>query len=108
MFILQYKVSTTAIDLVVVFALFVFMLVLLCFCVATVFWWIKIYTEYAEQGLCNGQVSVRPSVCPVDRQQQQSRMNLLADWPKYSIRFLANIVEVFASEYQKFTDYLLI
>jgi len=37
MFILQYKVSTTVIDLVVVFALFVFMLVLLCFCVATVF-----------------------------------------------------------------------
>jgi len=32
-----YQVSTTAIDLVVVFALFVFMLVLLCFCVATVF-----------------------------------------------------------------------
>jgi len=29
-------VSTTVIDLVVVFALFVFMLVLLCFCVATV------------------------------------------------------------------------
>jgi len=36
MFILQYKMSTTLIDLVVVFALFVFMLVLLCFCVATV------------------------------------------------------------------------
>jgi len=32
-----YQVSTTVIDLVVVFALFVFMLVLLCFCVATVF-----------------------------------------------------------------------
>ena len=37
MFILQYKVSTTVIDLFVVFALFVFMLVLLCFCVATGF-----------------------------------------------------------------------
>jgi len=30
-------VSATVIDLVVVFAFFVFMLVLLCFCVATVF-----------------------------------------------------------------------
>ena len=30
-FILQYKVSTTMMDLVVVFALFVFMLALLCF-----------------------------------------------------------------------------
>jgi len=37
MFILQYKVSTTVIDLVVVFALFVCMLVPLCFCVAAVF-----------------------------------------------------------------------
>jgi len=37
MFILQYKVSTTVIDLVVVFALFVSMLVLLRFCVAAVF-----------------------------------------------------------------------
>jgi len=37
LFILQYKVSTTMMDLVVVFALFVFMLVLLCFYVATVF-----------------------------------------------------------------------
>jgi len=35
--ILQYQVSTTVIDLIVVFALFVFMLALLCFCVATVF-----------------------------------------------------------------------
>jgi len=35
--ILQYQVSTTVMDLVVVFALFVFMLALLCFCVATVF-----------------------------------------------------------------------
>jgi len=42
--ILQYQVSTTVMDLVVVFALFVFMLALLCFCVATVFFpWIKIY-----------------------------------------------------------------
>ena len=32
-----YEVSTTVIDLVVVFALFVFMLALLCFCVAAVF-----------------------------------------------------------------------
>jgi len=37
LFILQYKVSTTVIDSVVVFALFVFRLVLLCFCVAAVF-----------------------------------------------------------------------
>jgi len=37
MFILQYKVLTSVIDLVVAFALFVFKLVLLCFCVATVF-----------------------------------------------------------------------
>jgi len=37
LFILQYQVSTTVMDLVVVFALFVFMLVLLCFCVATNF-----------------------------------------------------------------------
>jgi len=35
--ILQYQVSTTVMDLVVVFALFVFMLALLCSCVATVF-----------------------------------------------------------------------
>jgi len=35
--ILQYQVSTTVMDLVVVFALFVFMLALLCFCVADVF-----------------------------------------------------------------------
>jgi len=37
LFILQYKVSPTVMDLVVVFALIVFMLVLLCFCVAAVF-----------------------------------------------------------------------
>jgi len=37
MFVLQYKLSTTVIDLVVVFALLVSMLVLLCFCVAAVF-----------------------------------------------------------------------
>ena len=43
MFILQYKVSTTVIDLIVVFALLVFMLVRLRFCVAAVFRWIKIY-----------------------------------------------------------------
>jgi len=36
-------VSTTVIDLVADFALFVFMLVPLCFCVATVFRRIKIY-----------------------------------------------------------------
>jgi len=35
--ILQYHVSTTVMDLVVVFALFVFMLALPCFCLATVF-----------------------------------------------------------------------
>jgi len=54
MFILQYKVSTTVIDLVVVFALFVFMLVLLCFCVATVFFGpigLKIYMKVAWQFL---------------------------------------------------------
>jgi len=34
LFILQYKVSTTVMDLVFVFRLFVFMLVPLCFCVA--------------------------------------------------------------------------
>ena len=43
LFILQYKMSTTVMDLVVVFALFVFMLALLCFCVAAVFRRIKIY-----------------------------------------------------------------
>ena len=37
LFILQYKVPTTVMDLVVVFTLFVFMIVPLCFCVATVF-----------------------------------------------------------------------
>jgi len=37
MFILQYKMSTTLTDFVVVFALFVFMLLLLCFSVAAVF-----------------------------------------------------------------------
>ena len=40
LFILQYKVSTTELDLVVVFALFVFMLVLFCFCVAAVLGWL--------------------------------------------------------------------
>ena len=35
--ILQYQVSTDVMDLVAVFALFVFMLALLCFYVATVF-----------------------------------------------------------------------
>ena len=35
--LLQYQVSTTVMDLVVVFALFVFILALLFFCVATVF-----------------------------------------------------------------------
>jgi len=34
--ILQYKVSLLVIDLVVAFVLFIFMLVLLCFCVAIV------------------------------------------------------------------------
>jgi len=37
LFILQYKVSTTVMNLVVVFAFFALMLALLCFCVATVF-----------------------------------------------------------------------
>ena len=37
LFILQYQVSTTVVDLVVVFALFIFVLALLCFCVVTVF-----------------------------------------------------------------------
>jgi len=36
MFILQYKVSITVIDLVVVFALFIFMLCTAVFCVSTV------------------------------------------------------------------------
>jgi len=35
--LLQYQVSTTVMDLIVVFALFVFMLALLYFCVATIF-----------------------------------------------------------------------
>jgi len=35
--ILQYQLSTTVMDLVKFFALFVFMLTLLCFCVAAVF-----------------------------------------------------------------------
>jgi len=44
LFILQYKVSTTVMDLVV-FALFVFMLALLCFCACCyrIFGRIKIY-----------------------------------------------------------------
>jgi len=37
LFILQFQVSTTVMDLVVVFALFVFMLALLCFCVLPFF-----------------------------------------------------------------------
>jgi len=37
LFILQYQVSTTVMNLVVVFALFVVMLALLCIRVATVF-----------------------------------------------------------------------
>jgi len=40
---LQYQVSSTVMDSIVVFALFVFMLALLCFCVATVFSVKKIY-----------------------------------------------------------------
>ena len=32
---------------------------------------------YTEQGLCNGPVSVHPSVCPVDRQQQRRAAGLL-------------------------------
>ena len=42
---LLYKVSTTVMDLVVVFALFVFMLALLCFCACCyrIFGRIKIY-----------------------------------------------------------------
>ena len=32
---------------------------------------------YAEQGLCNGRASVRPSVCPIDRQQQRWPEGLL-------------------------------
>jgi len=43
LFILQYKVSTTMMDLVAVFRLFVFMIVPLCFCVAAFFRRIKIY-----------------------------------------------------------------
>ena len=43
LFTLQCKMSTTVMDWVVVFALFAFMLALLCFCVATVFSGIKIY-----------------------------------------------------------------
>ena len=70
LFILQYKVSTTVTDLVVVFRLFVglFMLALLSFCVATVFSVNKDSYNYsrcplpAVHGLCNGRVSVRLSV----------------------------------------------
>jgi len=32
---------------------------------------------YTAQGLCNGPVSVHPSVCPVDRQQQRRAAGLL-------------------------------
>ena len=45
--------STTVMALVVVFALFVFMLVPLCFCVATTFQWIKI--------IYNTQTAIRPA-----------------------------------------------
>ena len=45
--VVQYKVSTSVIDLVVVFALFVFMLVLLCFFVLLPFF-------SANKGLCKG------------------------------------------------------
>jgi len=31
----------------------------------------------AQQGLCNGRASVRPSVCPIDRQQQRRPAGLL-------------------------------
>ena len=34
-------------------------------------------TLSALRGLCNGRVSVRPSVCPVDRQQQRRAAGLL-------------------------------
>ena len=33
--------------------------------------------QYAEQGLCNGRESVRPSVCPIDQQQQRRSAGLL-------------------------------
>jgi len=49
MFILQYKVSITVTDLVVVFVLFILMLALLCYCVATDSRRIKIYIELVEQ-----------------------------------------------------------
>ena len=49
LFILQFQVSTTVMDLVAVFALFVFMLMLLCFCVLPFFRWIKIYTISRKQ-----------------------------------------------------------
>ena len=33
--------------------------------------------QYAEQGLCNGLESVRPSVCPIDQPQQRRSAGLL-------------------------------
>ena len=50
--ILQYQVSTTVMVLVVVFALFVFMLALLCSCVAPHFRWTKIYTTILIRAYC--------------------------------------------------------
>jgi len=35
------------------------------------FWIYYVPAQHAVQGLWNGRVSVRPSVCPVDRQQQR-------------------------------------
>ena len=53
--ILQYQVSTTVMDLVAVFALFVFMLALLCFflCCYRIFWRIKIYIYIIAKVCCN-------------------------------------------------------
>ena len=51
--ILQYQVSTTAIDLVAVFALFVFMLALLCFYVLPYFRRIKTYIYISDFGSKN-------------------------------------------------------
>ena len=36
----------------------------------------NIIAKCAEQGLCNSRVSVRPSVCPIDRQQQRCAASL--------------------------------
>jgi len=43
---------------------------------------LTLLAEYAEQGLCNGGVTVRPSVCPIYQPLQQRAAGLLLGAPR--------------------------